>query len=147
MAKIKIEVDEKNVKAVISEIDEKIKASGDIVFENITIAVEDIVDEASARVPVDTGVLKSSIDKAVVVANKKIEGEVKAGAKYAPYIEFGTGGLVNVPPGLEDYATQFKGAGVKEVNLPARAFLFPAFFRVVNEMIENINSQISEEIK
>lgn len=50
---------------------------------------------------------------------------VRAG--YAPYVEFGTGGLVNVPRGLEEYAMQFKGRGIKQVNLPARPFMYPAF--------------------
>jgi len=48
-------------------------------------------------------------------------------ADYGPYVEFGTGALVNVPRGLEEYAIQFKGKGVKKVNLPARPFMYPAY--------------------
>jgi HK97 gp10 family phage protein len=48
-------------------------------------------------------------------------------ADYGPYVEFGTGGLVNVPRGLEDYAIQFKGRGIRKVNLPARPFMYPAY--------------------
>jgi HK97 gp10 family phage protein len=52
---------------------------------------------------------------------------VEANKNYAAYVEFGTGRLVKIPKGLESYAAQFKGRGVREVNLPARPFLFPAF--------------------
>ena len=64
--------------------------------------------------------------------------EVVATAEYAPYVEFGTGGLVDVPEGLEEYAMTFKGAGVKKVNLPARPFLFPAFAVEKPLLIERI---------
>ena len=55
--------------------------------------------------------------------------EVIAGAHYAPYVEFGTGGMVNLDDMLQlgipaSYAAQFKGKGIKEVNLPARPFFF-----------------------
>ena len=49
--------------------------------------------------------------------------------KYAPYIEFGTGSTVSLDDMLQlgipsGYAMQFKGKGIREVNLPARPFLF-----------------------
>ncbi len=50
---------------------------------------------------------------------------VGSNKEYAPYVEFGTGALVDVPEGLESYAIQFKGAGIKQVNLPARPALYP----------------------
>jgi HK97 gp10 family phage protein len=62
---------------------------------------------------------------------------------YAPYVEFGTGTKVNVPKGLENYASQFKGKGIKQINLSARPFLFPAveknskiFFERVKKLLE-----------
>lgn len=55
-------------------------------------------------------------------------GEVIVGVGYGPYVEFGTGSKVNVPSELQDYAMQFKGAGIREVNLSARPYLYPAFF-------------------
>ena len=57
---------------------------------------------------------------------------------YAPYVEFGTGTKVNIPKGLEDYASQFKGKDIREVNLPARPFLFPAAEKAAKEFIKNI---------
>ena len=62
---------------------------------------------------------------------------------YAPYVEFGTGTKVNVPKGLENYASQFKGKGIRQINLSARPFLFPAveknskiFFERVKKLLE-----------
>ena len=45
---------------------------------------------------------------------------------YGPYVEFGTGSLVEVPEGLKAFALQFKGQGIREGNLPPQPFLFPA---------------------
>lgn len=52
-----------------------------------------------------------------------------ANAKYAPFLEFGTGGLVNIPIGWKKFARQFKGKGKKKINLPARPHIIPAFQR------------------
>lgn len=64
--------------------------------------------------------------------------EVVANKEYAPYVEFGTGMLVDVPVGLEDYAMTFKGKGIREVNLPARPYLFPAYFEEVPKLTKKI---------
>ena len=50
-------------------------------------------------------------------------------APYAPYIEFGTGGLVEVPAELQEMAIQFKGKGIKQVNLLPRPYLYPALLK------------------
>ena len=76
-----------------------------------------------AGVPVDTGSLKSSIN--TQESERGLVQMIGSNKEYAPYVEFGTGGLVDVPAGLEEYAIQFKGAGIKEVNLPARPALYP----------------------
>ena len=59
-------------------------------------------------------------------------------------MEFGTGALVNVPAGLEDYAIQFKGKGIKQVNLPARPFLFNSFFEEKQSLLDNIKKVIAK---
>ena len=71
-----------------------------------------------------------------------LEGEVGYRTKYAAYVEFGTGAFVDIPAGLEDYAMQFfvNGKG----RIPAKAFLFPAFFRETKEL-EKRMAKILEE--
>lgn len=59
------------------------------------------------------------------------------------YVEFGTGSEVDVPEGLEDYAMQFKGDGVRQVNLPAQPYLFPAWESYRPKYIEEIKEILS----
>jgi hypothetical protein len=53
---------------------------------------------------------------------------------YAPYVEFGTGKGFGLPAykfstkkPLSNYASQFKGAGIKSYNMPNRPFFFKTF--------------------
>jgi hypothetical protein len=55
----------------------------------------------------------------------------RSGAKYSAYIEFGTGRTVDlsnlVKAGFPaSWAMQFKGKGIRKLNLQPRPFLFPA---------------------
>lgn len=97
--------------------------------------VQNIETDAIVAVPVDTGILRSSINGEV----KGLNGIIGSTVKYSPYVEFGTGGLVDVPSGLESYAIQFKGAGIKEVNLPPKPFLIPSAKKNITIMIEQLN--------
>lgn len=76
---------------------------------------------AKQDAPVDLGELRQSINTEFDAT--KIEGVVSVNAKHAPYVEFGTGGLVEIPEGFSEVASTFRGKGVREVNLPARPFL------------------------
>ena len=86
--------------------------------------------DAIRDTPVKTGDLRSSI-RAVLGANG-LTWIVKAGGingvNYAPYVVFGTGTFVDQnflqQFGLVQYASQFKGNGEKQVNLPMRDFLY-----------------------
>lgn len=101
----------------------------------IEASVQDINSAQVNQAPIDTGRLRQATYYSKL-------GELSYGlfsaVEYAPYIEFGTGGLVNVPADLEDYARQFKGAGIKEVNLPARPYFFTPFFAEKNELLNRI---------
>lgn len=86
--------------------------------------------EASQKVPVDLGILKNSIQtNPIKVQSGVITGGVSVGAQYAPFVEFGTGTRVDVPSELNAYAKQYQGRGVKQVNIPARPFFYPAVFK------------------
>lgn len=97
--------------------------------------VQNIETAAISSAPVDLGILRNSINGEVDGMNAVIGSTVK----YSPYIEFGTGGLVDVPEGLEDYAMKFKGAGIKQVNIFPRPYLIPAFKKHTAKMIEELN--------
>lgn len=56
--------------------------------------------------------------------------------KYAPYVEFGTGTKVQVPRDVNaQWVSGFRGKGIRNVNLRARPFLFPAVRLSTKEMI------------
>ncbi len=61
--------------------------------------------------------------------DKEVRFKVAFLKKYAAYMEFGTGGLVNVPPELKELAFKFLGKGIREVNLEPQPFLYPALVR------------------
>jgi hypothetical protein len=66
---------------------------------------------------------------------------ITANAKHAPYVEFGTGGLVNIPKGYEEIAAQFKGKGIRQINLPARPFLIPTTKSELRKMIIRLKNK------
>lgn len=132
---MKVKVDIKANNARFKDMDAKMTA---FLKAEIEATVVDIADDARARVRVDDGFLKESIYS----ESKELIGVAGAKKHYAPYVEFGTGGLVDVPSGLEDFAIKYIGNGIKQVNLAPRPFLFPAFFSNVAKLTERIKTKI-----
>ena len=97
-----------------------------------------IQSDAKRKAAVDTGRLRTAIHH----RQEGTDGEVAVydSVHYAPYIEFGTGNLVSVPDELKEIAEQFRGRGVRSVNLPARPFLYPAFVKERPVYIRNIKN-------
>ena len=83
-------------------------------------------------------ILAREVDK----LNWKVYANAFGTADYSAYVEFGTGGLVEVPDELQEMAIQFKGAGIKEVNLPARPYLYPAFVRGREKYIDELKKEL-----
>ncbi len=107
-----------------------------------------IVKTAKTNVVAPTGTLRKTI--AYEASGKKIS--VYATAKYAPYVEFGTGGLVDLKDmqelGIpESYAAQFKGEGKRNVNLPARPFFFNAVRIEYKKLFDRISKKIGKRLK
>mgnify|MGYP003652326003 FL=1 len=106
---------------------------------------KEIAVDASQRAPKDLGDLHKNIsyEKDENTFNYKIF----AREKYSAYMEFGTGGMVKVPSELKEIAIQFKGKGVKEINLPARPYLYPAFVKGRQQYLEDLNDLLNKETK
>ena len=102
-----------------------------------------IQSKAKRDVVVDNGMLRNSIQLKEINQGDKIVYTVGSALRYAPYVEFGTGGLVNVPAGFESFAIQFKGKGVRKVNLRARPYLIPAFESEIPILRKNIKKVIA----
>ena len=123
-------------------------------FESKTVSNElgktglEIVRLAKRSAPVDKGALKQSIS--TQRSGKSVN--VVAAANYAPYVEFGTGGRVDLTDmtelGIpESYAAQFKGKGIREVNLPARPFFFSSARIGFKNLLNRLNGEIQKAIK
>ena len=101
-----------------------------------------IQSKARRDVKVDNGILRNSIQLKEINTGDKIMYTVGSRLKYAPYVEFGTGGTVNVPAGYEDFAIQFKGKGIRKINLRPRPYLIPAFESEIPVLRKNIQNVI-----
>lgn len=90
-----------------NKIDNKAKTE---VKNEINASVIKIQADAKKLAPVNLGNLRNSIYMIEESRdNNKFLFGVGSSARYAPYVEFGTGGKVSIPVGFESYASQFKG--------------------------------------
>jgi HK97 gp10 family phage protein len=78
-----------------------------------------------------------------VKANGVMNYEVVVTMPYAAYVEFGTGGAVKIPAGVEDYAIQFKKPNRLNISMKANPYLFPAFFELKPTIIQDIKDIIT----
>lgn len=100
-----------------------------------------ILADAVNRVPVDKGLLKAS----AFVEKTENGWTIGFSAKYAPYQEFGSGSLTEVPTGYESYAMEFyvDGSG----RTPAQPFLFPAFLKQRDSIVDKLAQGLNDYIK
>ncbi len=145
---VKIKINQNDLMKLSKKLD-KMRA-----FESKTVSNElgktglEIVRLAKRAAPVDKGALKQSIS--TQRSGKSVN--VVAAANYAPYVEFGTGGSVDLTDmtqlGIpESYAAQFKGKGIKDVNLPARPFFFSSARIGFKNLLNRLNGEIQKAIK
>ena len=73
----------------------------------------------------------------------KLRYRVTSYMPYSPFVEFGTGGKVKINEDWGSMAARFKGAGIREVNLNPRPFMYPAF--VIGR--KHYNKELREEFK
>ena len=105
----------------------------------------EISADARKKAPKDLGKLAQGISYEKV--DDTFNYKIFAREKYSAYVEFGTGGMVKVPSELKEIAIQFKGKGVKEVNLPARPYLYPAFVKGRQQYLEDLQDLLKKETK
>jgi HK97 gp10 family phage protein len=125
-----------------------LKRKGDALSKGVDNIMADSVANINAEqksiVPVDFGTLRSSlkINKVQPLFYEIVS--TGAGSEYAPYQEFGTGGLTVIPQGLEKEAAQFKGKGGRQVNMRPQPFFFAPAFREFKEMRKRIRELLSK---
>lgn len=145
---VDVKLNKGDLKRLTRKLDNLKKISEQGLSNEIGQTVFKGAERMKSNVVVDKGNLKQSI----AAGASKNKGFVKAKANYAPYIEFGTGRLVN----LEDltdlglpasYAMQFKGKGIKEVNLPARPFFFSSMRIELKKLLDRLDNTIKKATK
>jgi phage gpG-like protein len=107
---------------------------------------EKITNSARLRSPVDLGQLRQSIGNTEATV-KQNTSFVFANAPYAAFQNFGTGGLIDIPKGFEELALQFKGKGIRQINIPATGFLTTPYIYEAAEYPKRLNSGIDKLTK
>jgi len=134
----------KGINTVISNL-RKYGKEAEKDIEGVTeLVARKIESYAKSEAPANFGKLGQSIKAREV---DKTHWKIEAGgtvAPYAAYVEFGTGGLVQVPNELKEQAWLFKGKGVKEVNLRARPYLYPSLLRGRKEYLEKLEKVLNK---
>ena len=118
------------------------------VQEELSTTAYDIVTDAQQLAPVDLGNLQANIR---VKQDGQYAKTITSGADYSAFVEFGTGGSVDIPvfaQGLDDiesYAAQFKGAGIRQTNMRAQPFFFPSVQKNILNMVDRLKSLIQQQ--
>ena len=108
---------------------EKISKEEHEKLQNLVARSGQLIDmQAKLDAPVNTGRLRTSITPSY--SSDKLTFTIEVNANYGPYMEFGTGKMVRILPGYADIASQFRGKGIRRVNLKAKPYLFDNFERV-----------------
>lgn len=137
----------KNLNKVIANIKKFGKDAEQMTDLIINAGVNDIVLDARNRAPKDLGKLQQNITSAKIKDNLYSIYVGGVAQKYAPYVEFGTGNRVSLSHlkdvGLPNsYAAKFKGKGVKQVNLTARPYFFPAILKGNKDIYKDLESEL-----
>ena len=114
-----------------------------VIEETTELIARDIEVDAKQLAPKDTGKLAQGI-KALKVdkLNWKVYANATGLAPYSAYMEFGTGGLVDVPAELAEMAIKFKGKGIKKIDLRPQPFLYPAFVKGRKNYVKELETEL-----
>lgn len=128
----------KEIELALKKIDTKLKQD---LSDEMNSSALTIASNAKKLAPVDLGFLRNSIG--IEPSVNGLTYEVEAKAKYAAYIEFGTGGLVDVPAGYEDLAIRFKGKNIMKVNIRPQPYLIPSFETEKPKLIKRLKDMLN----
>jgi HK97 gp10 family phage protein len=128
----------KEIELALKKIDTKLKQD---LSDEMNSSALTIASNAKKLAPVDLGFLRNSIG--IEPSVNGLTYEVEAKAKYAAYIEFGTGGLVDVPVGYEDLAIRFKGKNIMKVNIRPQPYLVPSFETEKPKLIKRLKDMLN----
>lgn len=140
---VEVKLNKADLKNLTKKLDKLRKISEQGLSDEIGKTISGSAKRMQENVVVDKGGLKQSIHFGATGNT----GFVKARAKYAPYVEFGTGDFVDLEDLQElglpaSYALQFKGKGIKKVNLPARPFFFSSIRFELKHLLRRLETTL-----
>jgi len=141
-----IKIDQKDLTSLRQKLNKLSLLDSKVLSNELGAAGLDIARIAKKKAPVDKGTLRQSIRSEK--QGKSVE--VIAGAKYAPYVEFGTGGFVNFDDMVElgipkSYAAQFKGK--TDGFMKPQPFFFGSARIGLKKLLNRLEIQIKKAIK
>lgn len=132
----------------LQELRDKLKAFPKYITEEISVefvaSAQTIVRNAQVASPIKDGNLRQSIS---YFQRSTLNVQVIAAAHYAAYQEFGTGALVDVPPGFENLAARARGQGIRQVNINPHPYFIPAVQQEAPQLVARISNIINDEIQ
>lgn len=130
----------KGIDKTIKELRKYGKEVEKLIDDKTAEAALQIELDAKNIAPKDQGKLAQSIH---VVKVKDSSYKIVASVKYAPYVEFGTGGLVNVPKDWGNYPIQFKGKGIRQVNIRPQPYMYPSWMKGKKDYLDKLKKLLS----
>lgn len=125
-----------------------LKAKGEALTKGVDAEMQKTMVEINAQqkalAPVDFGTLRSSLKFTKIAPLEYEIVSSGAGSEYAPYQEFGTGGLVSIPKGLENEAAKYKGKGARQINMRPQPFFFAPAFKEFRELKKRVQQLLSK---
>lgn len=132
----------KGLKELQDKLDGKIDALIKGVDNEIGAFCLEVSAEQKRRVPVDMGLLRSSLHTAKVAPLNWTILSAGPGSSYSGWVEFGTGPYTQIPPGLEEEARLFYVNGKGHTR--AQPFFFSPFLTKQKELIQNITNLLKK---
>ena len=136
----------KNIDKVIRQIKALSPKAHDAIVQITEDNAQEIVLNAKTLAPVNKHPNITGGDLKQGIANEKVEGKIAqviyARKKYSAYVEFGTGGKVQIPEELKELAAKFKGKGIREVNMQPQPFLYPSFVKGRAQYLKDLKDNL-----
>ena len=113
------------IQKTLAKLSDRVDEANNVIYES-ALNVERKAKENLSATPFYESVGGIAQSSFIERSNNGQEVEVGFNKHYSPYIEYGTGSKVDVPAGFEQYALQFIGKGIREVNIKPHPYFHPA---------------------
>ncbi len=137
-------VDVQGLDTVLKKFDRIDKFVGKTLDLELDVAADNVAADAKANAPRGR---QGRIVSSIAVSRYKFRKEIGVGARFAAFVEFGTGtgvfkGSYTFTPAEKAYARTFYVSG--KGRMRSRAYLFPALRREIPKLRERIKNRIKD---